>query len=263
MFNLKKTTQAVAGQAKQNFAEPVTVAEIHNAFDTAVDELINKAINIAARDEEKYNILSDMGFSNASPVKKISQQMEERKTQKQVSKWTSYYREHYPLNKFITQELVESVCKKYSLVLGEAISYIGDVPNKNANEINRFKLRTEDFSYYICQWHVKSDKFGSGYAPVNFKEDGSVWGYKYTPAGAGVTSFIKHEEDKNCSYKPPFRICAPQKDFNMEGSKIASDGFSIEPEDPVVLQPVSGGYLIVSKWGDEASDKDLVNQIEN
>jgi len=30
--------------------------------------------------------------------------------------------------------------------------------------------------------------------------------------------------------------------------------------DPVVLQPVKGGYLIITAWGDEASDELVVNQ---
>ena len=33
--------------------------------------------------------------------------------------------------------------------------------------------------------------------------------------------------------------------------------------DPVVLQPVCGGYLIVCAWGDEASDEIVVNQQMN
>ena len=33
--------------------------------------------------------------------------------------------------------------------------------------------------------------------------------------------------------------------------------------DPVVLQPVNEGYLIVCAWGDEASDELVVNSINN
>ena len=33
--------------------------------------------------------------------------------------------------------------------------------------------------------------------------------------------------------------------------------------DPVVLQPVKGGYLIITAWGDEASDEIVVNQKMN
>ena len=33
--------------------------------------------------------------------------------------------------------------------------------------------------------------------------------------------------------------------------------------DPIVLQPVNHGYLILSAWGDEASDEIIVNEILN
>lgn len=33
--------------------------------------------------------------------------------------------------------------------------------------------------------------------------------------------------------------------------------------DPVVLQPIKNGYLIITAWGDEASDELVVNQINN
>ena len=62
----------------------------------------------------------------------------------------------------------------------------------------------------------------------------------------------------------PFKMVAPVKDFDMRGKEIKGVEIrNIPAPDPVVLQPVNGGYLIVSKWGDEASDKDLVNEIDN
>ena len=33
--------------------------------------------------------------------------------------------------------------------------------------------------------------------------------------------------------------------------------------DPVVLQPVKGGYLIITAWGDEASDPLVINPLMN
>ena len=33
--------------------------------------------------------------------------------------------------------------------------------------------------------------------------------------------------------------------------------------DPVVLKEVKGGFLIVTAWGDEASDPNVVNEINN
>ena len=68
------------------------------------------------------------------------------------------------------------------------------------------------------------------------------------------------------SNKDTFSICAPVKDMDMTGMEI-TEGYKmrkkIEIPDPVVLKEVIGGYLIVTAWGDEASDPIVVNTINN
>lgn len=46
---------------------------------------------------------------------------------------------------------------------------------------------------------------------------------------------------------------------HLVGYKIQN----IPAPDPVTLQPVKGGYLILAAWGDEASDEIVVNQNNN
>ncbi len=60
--------------------------------------------------------------------------------------------------------------------------------------------------------------------------------------------------------KPCYKICAPEKDFDTRG--LTKKGHEWV-DDPIVLQQVKGGYLIVSKWGLEASDALLVNEVLN
>jgi len=64
---------------------------------------------------------------------------------------------------------------------------------------------------------------------------------------------------------PKLQICAPIKDMDTSGLEII-DGYKLIKKyipDPVVLQPVRGGYLILTAWGDEASDPIVVNEINN
>ena len=59
------------------------------------------------------------------------------------------------------------------------------------------------------------------------------------------------------------QICAPIADMDTSGMRLA-DGYKLEIiPDPVVLQPVKAGYLIVTAWGDEASDEMTVNSNHN
>lgn len=43
---------------------------------------------------------------------------------------------------------------------------------------------------------------------------------------------------------------------------VVRDGFKLE-YDPIVLQPVDKGYLVISKWGIEGEDEIVVNQKMN
>jgi hypothetical protein len=56
----------------------------------------------------------------------------------------------------------------------------------------------------------------------------------------------------------PFKICAPIKDMDTSGMRLINNKLVYIP-DPVVLFPVELGYIIVTAWGDEASDENVVN----
>lgn len=57
-------------------------------------------------------------------------------------------------------------------------------------------------------------------------------------------------------------IAAPKSHFNLKGLKKQKLGFfnfmRIEPVDPIVFRYVNGGIQIISKWGDEANDTELI-----
>ena len=55
-------------------------------------------------------------------------------------------------------------------------------------------------------------------------------------------------------------IIATRDQLNMKSARVQGHKLvDIIKEDPIVLQPVKEGYLIVSAWGIEASDKDVQN----
>jgi hypothetical protein len=54
---------------------------------------------------------------------------------------------------------------------------------------------------------------------------------------------------------PPDKVKLEYRE-RIEGGRIVKD-------DPIVLQPVDGGYLVVTAWGDEASDPLVVNANRN
>jgi hypothetical protein len=84
-----------------------------------------------------------------------------------------------------------------------------------------------------------------------------------------IEKFKCDEKDKDVEYARfssvpspcKLKIVAPEKDFDMTGKEVRNR--KVEIKDPIVLQPVKYGYLILTAWGDEASDPIVVNQINN
>lgn len=243
-------------KVKQSFQSPKdtaeVIAEIHNEFDTAGEKLLQEAKAIIAEtDCDKGERLKSLGFSSAKPV----QESNVAKMNKKLAETIEYYRQYYPHNKFITEAVVEAICKKYNLLCGQVSSYIGDVPEKNVREMESFKLHKEDMirRSNIDDYHdmsLRNRMRHSQMMSLGLLAQISQQSYDYSPPQK-VTYY---------EYKEPFKICAPQTDFEM--SYLRKDGYKLIP-DPIVLQPVKGGYLIVTKWGLEASDESLVNETHN
>jgi len=236
-----------------------TIEKIHAEFDSASEKLLKEAKEIIAKNKSasKGDRLKSLGFSNAEPV---TQSIENRQKQ-ELANLIEYYQQWYPHNKFITEEAVKSICEKYGLVFGEAAYYKGDVPEKNLLEMEAFKLRNEEKErrtnvddYYTRQRFFamaqSQSSFGALGETLTLRQD--IRRQPTYPPPTEVTEYF---------VQPPFNICAPEKDFDTR-FMVKKDGYKLE-YDPIVLQPVKGGYLCVTKWGIEASDEIVTNPISN
>lgn len=254
---------------KRKSAEPTTaevIAQIHNEFDSAGEKLLQeaKAIAEAPTNAEKGERLQRLGFNKSLPAEQLQKDRQARAQSGYIINRISYFAQWYPNHKFITEEVVQQICKKYGLLCGPADRYKGDVPEKNIQEMEKFVLREEDKE-------KQSNGLISGW--VDMREFELTWDMPSALIESfdGRTQVIRRSRpaasfSTNAEFEkvnPGFKICAPEKDFDTRGMIV--DGYKLEMHipDPVVLQPVSGGYLIVTKWGLEASDELLVNEKEN
>lgn len=265
MFNLfkNKKVSSVVNSVKQAFSEPMNeqevIEKIHSDFDGAAERLLAEAQEIInncnAEKLDKAARLKALGFDKSSTVKESEEEARKKNEMEEISRNILYFKQHYPFNKFITEKEVEKICKKYSLVFGDAKNYKGEIPNKNLNEIENFKLRQEDM--------VRTSDYDRAierYFAISVAQARGHFGDRsYSRAEYPVRP--PESEMKYYYSKSPFKMCAPEKDFDMTYYK--TEGYKIVPKDPIVLQPVKGGYLIVSKWGLEASDELVVNSIDN
>jgi len=235
MFEFLKKT--IKSTSQLTIEEQVGIVEqIHNDFYSAQDLLIKEAnrilnINVSFDETKSQRLrqLKSLGFYNIAEVKVL----EELQDQQEIQETIAYYSQVYPFCKFIDQDSVEAISKKYNLVLASCSDYIAEIPEKNQNEIINFRVASTDIRY--------PDEI--------FYHEIGIWYYQ---------SKLKHPEFLSGQH---LLIVAPQHKLDMRGKRVEKGILKID--DPIVLQPVKRGYLIVTAWGLEASDKIIVNQKMN
>jgi hypothetical protein len=223
---------------------PKIIQKIHNEFYNSENGT------------EKATRLVEIGFINAQETEKYS-------------KKAAYYRQKYPFYKFITRKQVLKICKKYRLILGKIEWFNGFIPEKNLAEIENFKIDDEYLykCYYQNEFGFNKKKIGfndlSEEAKIRcrqgYKQSPLKWhfGYYFKVLMQGYENFYSHK-------KRDMFIVAPKKQFNIpKGYKVNGKTNTIIKTDPILLQKVSGGYLIITAWGNEASDQNVINSIKN
>lgn len=225
----------------------VTAEDIHQEFDNAQDELLREAEeildNTVIEDKNEYNELVKLGFTSVGKVKETKQKIEDVEKLDKLAKKIKYYKEKYPGQKFITEEKLNFICKKYGLVIGIPRDFIGNIPPKNRKEMIDFKLNDSNYKYtktYI-------DFIGNKETEITEEE------YEKQMKRIDKTPLLGLHE--YCSKKSNLSVVATPDLFNLE-DKIISN-YRIKDKDPIILYPVSGGYLIISKWGNEANIEDI------
>lgn len=240
-----------------------TIEAIHNEFDSATERLLAEAKTIIEKPiTDKGERMAKIGFGSTAEAKEALVIKSEKQAAANLAHRIMDYSVRYPNNKFITEQEVKKICEKYSLVFGESKDYIGDIPDENLLEIEAFALKEEDKFKSRIGWYRAHYGFGRQTLWVRGVEGGEDCYYGALTVNNEFKRYPKSEEGFH-SESPAFKICASVKDFDMTGREL--QGYKVKESipDPIVLQPVSDGYLIVSKWGLEASDPIAVNQSHN
>lgn len=274
-----------------NSMYPEVVQQIHTEFHTAADRLLEEAKEVigraASKDVNKVARLERLGFKAANQVSELKPIIQQAELSKEQVELVNYYRREYPLYKFITEAQVEQICKKYNLICGDVDRYTGFVPEKNLQDIERFRLKPKEanclFGYAMYDGvrtpvsfedaEIRNTRYSSRYEHI-FKKGTDNYAYQ-RDTGGDFSSFYGGDDGNVFGLRgikgrviienSKFKICAPVKDMNLQGMSI-TNGYKVEKihiPDPVVLQGVKGGYLIITAWGDEASDPIVVNEINN
>ena len=201
-------------------------AQIYNDVYSAQELLLQEAKSILEKaidvNEEKYVLLEEMnrlGFANAEEVKVFTDYKEKMKKQTDISEAIEYYKKTYPLNKFINEESVNVICKKYGLVLSTVNNYIAEIPLKNQKEIISFRVKEKDvrFPYEVMRT----------FRPI-------LMSLRHR----GMTMDIK-EVDENKICGKDSLIIAPKHKFKKG---FVQEGNIMKIDDMIVLKSVRLGY---------------------
>jgi hypothetical protein len=198
------------------------IEDIHNEVYSAHDLLLKEAENILNKpiDESKIKDYQNLIKLGFDNEKNIKEHKEEVQKIEQSKK---------------TKSTIEYYSFKYPF-------------NKFINEdsviriCNKYSLLLTNVDRFIGGIPEKNQK-----EIINFKVDRIDLPHSYSKESeyvAGTTLLIIATKDQ-----------LNMKNARVQGHKLVD----IVKEDPIVLQPVKEGYLIVSAWGIEASDKEVQN----
>ncbi len=246
-INQPQPVRALTAEQKElmELPEKELIERIHTDFFTAGEKLLKEAKDIISKTSteldgkiHKLDLMQKHGLTGTEEYKQFSTQKSTLEARKKQEELIMYYGQKYPFYKFINDIHVSELCLKYGLVFGPIHLFHGFVPLEKLEQMESFKVDTVDC---IMQERILINSFNN------------------STSGSMQQSFEQGTEKKG------FMICAPKKDMDMRMMQVSADGYTLEREfkDPVVLQPVKGGYLIVCAWGAEASDPIVVNNINN
>jgi len=268
---------------KNIFKKP-SVQEIHNEIDTAQDRLLQQAKEIIAGTDQTDVKLADrlaaVGFVQAPVVERRKKQKSILVATEDQARLIEHYKFTYPYLKFITEPELDRICKKYGLVYMPVQNYAKDVPEKNLREIENAKqrmaadapenkkwceLRRDDRFWLVSgsggkwcgiwdkEWYRIPKRIDNMHFHTDFEADEYLHsiGFKTKYLVDGVKNF---EQDRQVLF-----IAAPASHFKGQNKSISW----LEPKDPIVFRYVKGGIQVLTKWGLEAEDETLVNEILN
>lgn len=261
----------------------VTVEQIHDDFFTAGEKILAEALKVMeeskGKDLESANVLLRYGFYKTKVVKEVQEIQRQVEMNRPLAERIKYYQQTYPHYKFITYEEVMRICKKYNLVFGSAENFIGDIPAKNIADIVKFKIKKEDTIMSSSHSNsINNSRSETTLSIVDVERMLKEWKGFEGDSPETNDAWKKNElsalENFGVAYYPPtcsnysapkISICAPEKDFDMTGKYVQENTIMERPSppDPVVLYPVSFGYLIITAWGKEASDEAVINPVNN
>ena len=265
--------------------EQMLIEQIHHEFDTAQNVILREAKmeleHAKSGDADYSDQLKKLGFTQAPAVHDARRRAQGFKNAAEMAKKVLYYKKTYPFLKFLTEEKLVEICERYNLIFAPVGNYTRNVPKKNLKEIAEAqKLKPTD-APGEAMWQVDFEKvkwsddaseqekdFVKNYRDYDVSPYTNTTGEltrRMTAEGFGV-NFQTSSIEWNQRDLGGLFIAAPETHFDLAGTKKTGvlGFFKTKVEkDPIVFRYVKGGIQVLSKWGLEANDPELANDLDN
>ncbi len=287
---------AAVQKRKENPSGDELVLQIHNEFDSAEERLLQGADKVLkelgiiteSQMEKHAELHKQLGFHNSKIAKEHSDINRKLTISKELAGLIHYYKQNYPIQKFLTEDELNRICEKYNLIYAPVGNYIENVPEKNLAEIANVrpidKLHEQEDKYSVAvsfagdsYTNKQMNSFFKNPIPVSAELAREITSRSlhwwplcerlgYSGKEPTFQSGINHtiiKEDRQGLF-----IAAPKSHFDLDGVEMASKfGYAsisrIVVRDPIVFRYCKGGIQVLSKWGLEASDPLVVNEKMN
>jgi hypothetical protein len=264
-------------EAKQSVKAPVKdvrpITEIiQEEFDLEMAQMLSE-LNIRPELERietelkaRHTALKSLGFINNPDVLEVEKLEKENNYRLQTIKANdltlegyNHFRIKYPLHKIIFKETLEKVCQKYGLGYAAVRQFTGTIPQKNIDDMMRVKIDSHDRA--VLRYNSYSEN-----KPSELEIERSEKRLEFSYSQDYYKRISGSKDDK--VVWSPLVIAAPPDQFLDCVGKDPNGKMKFNPmknEDPIVMQPLSYGdsdiyFLILTAWGPEASDPDIVNE---
>lgn len=222
--------------------------EIHTSFHTSGERLVNEAralLETATSNnmDKRHDLLLEAGFSSSEVVKQIKD-IKHRTTEAQDI--MACYNNMQGMYKVITLQEIVNITEKYKLCMGKNAFYKGDVPDKNLQDILRFKKQVDgkiNFNSQSMRICAFQNDFTDN-AEFDVKE------------GVKVKKFTLIERKDPIVLYPCRGTVSYNRNSTILGNRSVWEDRTEQHEETINEKY----WYVVTAWGPEASDPKIINQ---
>lgn len=291
--------------------------ELNASKETQVEQLEGKLEGFKAENQAVYDKIEKLkafGFTNTpsatATLKKLEDKeakinAEKSKIQSEIDSANllqeriANYKLKYPTFKFVDNDTMVSIMKKYDLWLGETSLYCKEIPDRALSIIDGFRdeieKSTEKIEFYMDTYRGMTMHVGVNITPVAIEEKKAK---DYTEAWYLQQEAVIMSESRrsvfNTDYRTKLKMIAPASHFEVVTQKIYDERrreykecpmYLMNPTtrrfepttkmmeeiaksnrevlDPIACLEVDGGFIILDAWDKEAEIPEIKNQILN